>query len=94
MPQSFQRVAKADSLQSISNRGLIRTSCPDQVWGVHLRPLFSVISTSDREPISRRRHLPAPVLKCSPNYPETFTIDIPLTLKKDERFAGPVLIGR
>ena len=28
------------------------------------------------------------------NYPETLTIGIPLTLKKDERFAGTVIIGR
>jgi hypothetical protein len=44
---------KTRNEESISNRGLIRTSCPDQVWGVNLRPLFSVISISDREPISR-----------------------------------------
>jgi hypothetical protein len=28
------------------------------------------------------------------NYPETLTIAIPLTLKKDDRFAGTVVIGR
>src|SRR5262249_55111118 len=28
------------------------------------------------------------------NYSETLTIGIPLTLKKDERFAGTVIIGR
>ena len=39
--------------ESISNRGLIRTVLPDQVWGVHLLPLFPVISTSDRETVSR-----------------------------------------
>jgi hypothetical protein len=50
--------------------------------------------TSTGGPDDRRTGYGSTFLIRPGNYPETLTIDIPLILKKDDRFTGTVVIGR
>jgi hypothetical protein len=58
------------------------------------KPFESGNPVLNGSPDMRRTGYGWTVLIRSGNYPETLTIDIPLTLKKDDRFAGTVVIGR
>ncbi len=67
---------------------------PYQTVGQAVRRSEGITPTGDPTLRSRRTGYGWTVLIRPGNYPETLSIAIPLTLKKDERVAGNVIIGR